>query len=119
MVESLRRHRARQNEEKLKAEAWRNDWNLVFTWDLGEPIEATRLTAAFRALSDAAAVRRSRFHDLRHGAATYLLASGVPMKVVQETLGHSQMSITADIYSHVLPELQRDAADRIGNVLFG
>jgi len=60
-----------------------------------------------------------RLHDLRHGAATYMLAQGVPMKVVQEVLGHSQMSITADTYSHVLPKLQREAADRLGDVLFG
>ena len=63
--------------------------------------------------------RRIRLHDLRHGAATYMLAQGVSMKVVQEVLGHSQMSITADTYSHVLPELQREAAERLGDVLFG
>lgn len=50
-----------------------------------------------------------RFHDLRHGAATFLLAQGVPMKVVQDVLGHSQMSMTADLYSHVVPELRQDA----------
>ena len=76
---------------------------------------------AFHELLNQAGIkgRRVRLHDLRHGAATYMLAQRVPMKVVQEVLGHSQMSITAETYSYVLPELQREDADRLGDVLFG
>ena len=119
VVETLRRHRVRQAEEKLRASAWLNEWDLLFTGEMREPIDPRRLHDQFRALLKRAGVRQVRFHDLRHGAATYLLAGGVPMKVVQEILGHAQMSMTSDLYSHVLPELQRDAADRIGDVLFG
>ena len=59
-----------------------------------------------------------RFHDLRDGAATDLLA-GRAHEVVQDVLGHSQISMTADLCSHVVPELRRDAADRMSAVLFG
>ena len=58
-----------------------------------------------------------RFHDLRHTAASLLLSAGVHPKVVQERLGHSTISITLDTYSHVLGTLQRDAADRLDEVL--
>jgi integrase len=60
---------------------------------------------------------RIRFHDLRHSAATLLLGMGVPAKVVQELLGHSTISITMDVYSHVLPSMQRDAMEKMGNFL--
>ena len=60
-----------------------------------------------------------RFHDLRHDCTTLLLAQEVPMRVVMETLRHSQMSLTADTYSHVLPAMQREAADRMDEILSG
>jgi integrase len=55
-------------------------------------------------------VRRIRFHDLRHTCASLLLAQGVPQRVVMDVLGHSQLSITMDLYSHVMPSALRDAA---------
>ena len=58
-----------------------------------------------------------RFHDLRHTAATLLLAQGVSPRVIMETLGHSQISLTLDTYSHILPALQQDAADRMDAAL--
>jgi integrase len=54
-----------------------------------------------------------RFHDLRHSAATLLLSKGAHPKVVQEILGHSEIGMTMDIYSHVLPTMQREAMDRL------
>jgi len=57
-----------------------------------------------------------RFHDLRHSAATILLSIGVPAKVVQEILGHSQISMTMDIYSHVLPVMQQQAMDKMNDI---
>ena len=65
-----------------------------------------------------AGLPRMRFHDLRHGAATYLLSAGVPMRAVMDILGHSRMSTTADIYAHVLPEMRRDASEKVAAVLF-
>jgi integrase len=58
-----------------------------------------------------------RFHDLRHTAATLLLAEGVHPKIVQERLGHSQISVTLDTYSHVLPTMQREAAGKLNRLL--
>src|SRR5579863_2185430 len=58
-----------------------------------------------------------RFHDLRHSAATLLLSLGVHPKVVQELLGHTQISMTMDIYSHVLPGMQEDAVNRLHDAL--
>jgi integrase len=60
-----------------------------------------------------------RFHDLRHATATYMLGEGVELKVVQQVLGHAQIGVTANTYAHVVPALQRDAARRLGNVLWG
>ena len=57
-----------------------------------------------------------RFHDLRHSAATLLLAIGVHIKVVQELLGHSNITTTLNIYSHVLPSLHQDAMDKLSNL---
>ena len=66
-----------------------------------------------------AGLPRVRFHDLRHTHASLLLAQGVHPKVVQERLGHSQVSVTLDIYSHVAPSLQAAAAERIDEALCG
>ena len=64
-------------------------------------------------------VREVRLHDGRHTAATLLLSEGVHPRVVMEVLGHAQMRTTTDTYSHVMPALGRDAADRMGNALWG
>jgi len=58
-----------------------------------------------------------RFHDLRHSSASLMLAQGVPMRVVMETLGHSTIVLTMNTYAHVLPALQREAAERMDAVL--
>ncbi len=67
----------------------------------------------------ATGVRRIRFHDLRHTCASLLLAQGVPARVVMDVLGHSQMAITMDLYSHVTPTLQDAAVERLGRLLEG
>ena len=71
-----------------------------------------------KVLCDKAGVRDARVHDARHTAATLLLAQGVDQRVVMEILGHSQISMTSK-YAHVLPEVMADAADRIGQALWG
>ena len=72
----------------------------------------------FKSFLKDASLPPMRFHDLRHSAATFLLSMGVHPKVVQEILGHSNISMTMDTYSHVLPSMQIDAMDKI-NDLFG
>jgi integrase len=94
-------------------------WGLVFATETGGPLLSTKVTRTFQKALQDAKLPRFRFHDLRHGAATYLLSAGVELIVVQRILGHSTIHTTANVYAHVLPELQRDAAERIGAVLFG
>ena len=121
LVDTLRRHKVQQNEERLRAgPLWVGDgWNLVFCNEIGEPLDGTAVTRAFqRKLADLG-LPRQRFHDLRHAAATFLIAQGVPLRVVMEILGHSTITTTADTYGHVMPELQRDATDRVAAILFG
>jgi integrase len=124
VADALRRHRIRQIEERLLArDRWRgpepNDPRChVFTTPIGTPVDARNLVRLFKALLARAGLRDVRFHDLRHAAATLLMAQGVPARVVMEILGHSQIALTLNTYSHVLPELQRDAAARMEAALF-
>jgi integrase len=72
---------------------------------------------AFQRTLERAGLRRMRFHDMRHACASLLIAQGVHPRVVMETLGHSQIGITMNLYSHVLPEAQRQAAAQMDAVL--
>lgn len=108
-------------EEQLRAgPAWEGGrWSLVFATELGGPINGSSLTHTFYDVAARAGLPRIRFHDLRHGAATYLLHAGVDLRVVMELLGHADIGTTANIYAHVLPSLNRDASDRMSALLFG
>ena len=82
----------------------------MFTDESGNPIDATKfLRNSFAPLLRRADLSPMRFHDLRHTAATLLLGRGIHPKIVSEMLGHSQIAITLDLYSHVTPTMQRDA----------
>jgi integrase len=117
MVEVLRRHRAEQTGQRLKAgPAWQ-ETDLVFADALGSPASEKRLRAAFEAAIKAADVPRIRIHDLRHTMATLMLSQGEHPKVVSERLGHATVGITLDTYSHVLPGLQAAAAERLATTL--
>jgi len=117
--EALRIHRRRQIEERLAAGSlWQgNRWNLVFTTAIGTPLDPRNVRRVFRRLCQQAGVRPIRFHDLRHTCATLLLAQEVPPRVVQELLGHSQITLTLDTYTSVLPRHLGDAARRIDALL--
>jgi integrase len=116
-VKVLRAHRARQAAEVLAlGPAW-NECGLVFTSSVGTLIEPRNLSRLFDQLIAAAGVRRIRFHGLRHTCASLLLAQGVPPRVVMDVLGHSQIAITMDLYSHVMPTALREAADAIDRAL--
>jgi integrase len=113
----LRRHREAQ---ELERSAWGPAWNdagLVFTRENGLPLRPEYATRHFQALVEEAGLPAIRLHDLRHTNASLALLAGVEMKVVSERLGHSQISVTADLYTHVNRGLGRDAADRIAAVL--
>jgi integrase len=118
LVAALRAHRAAQLEERMIAgPAWQ-DGDFVWCQPNGRPIGAHADWDERKALLKAAGIRDARVHDARHTAATLLLAQGVDQRVVMEILGHSQISMTAK-YAHVLPEVMTDAADRIGQALWG
>jgi integrase len=116
-VKALRAHRVRQLEARLAAGSRWQHQGFVFTSGIGTPLEPRRITREFRTLLTAAWLPPIRLHDLRHSCATLLLAQGVSARVVMETLAHSQVSLTLNTYSHVLPSLQRDAATKIDAIL--
>ncbi|MEX5717823.1 site-specific integrase [Geodermatophilus maliterrae] len=116
-VETLRAHRKRQAAEQLAAGSLWQASGLVFTSEIGTPLEPRNALRRFEALAERAGLRGVRLHTLRHSAASFLLAAGTHMKVVQEHLGHSSYAITADIYSHVAPVQQREAADKLGQAI--
>lgn len=97
--------------------AWQ-DSGLVFTTRTGGPIHPRNDYRAFRALLERSGVRQIRLHDLRHTAASLMLAQGVHSRVAMEVLGHSQISVTMNTYSHVAPEVTREAADKIEEALW-
>jgi integrase len=118
---ALRRHRVRLAEERLAlGPAWDSSLDLVFPNTIGRLewpwILATR---SFKPLLKRAGLPDIRFHDLRHTAATMLLSRGVPVKVVSEMLGHANISITLQVYGHVLPHMQQAAADVMDTVFRG
>ncbi|HEV2009454.1 MAG TPA: tyrosine-type recombinase/integrase [Candidatus Limnocylindria bacterium] len=90
----------------------------MFANELGGPLNASNLLRrSFRPLLERAGLPRIRFHDLRHTAATLLLGLGRHPKVVSEMLGHSQISVTLDLYSHVTPTMQREAVQALDTLL--
>ncbi|MBA0053766.1 site-specific integrase [Streptomyces sp. AJS327] len=110
-VSVLKQHRKRQRAER---EEWASGWvdtGLVFTQEDGSWLHPGKITDRFERLVASFGLPPIRLHDLRHGAATLMLAAGVDVKVVSETLGHSDTRITRDIYQSVFPEVAKDAAE--------
>jgi len=89
----------------------------VFCTITGTHLRPGLVVDEFKKLLEKADLPDIRFHDLRHSAATLLLSLGVHPKVVQELLGHTQISMTMDIYSHVLPSMQQDTVSRLNSLL--
>ena len=116
-VRSLREHRDRQLQEKAEAGKRWVETGLVFTNAQGNPIDASLLSKQFHQHLERAGLAQRRFHDLRHSCATLLLVQGVAPRVVMEVLGHSQIAMTMNTYSHVIPELQWQAARRMDALL--
>jgi integrase len=112
------RKQARQLEwERLLAgERW-EDHDLVFPNTLGKPSERGNFYRAFKEMLKAANLPDIRVHDLRHTAATLMMQEGTHPKIVQSRLGHSQISLTMDTYSHVMPDMQNEIADKLDQLL--
>jgi len=116
-VERLRQHRLKQLEERLGVGPAYEDNGLVFANRLGAPVHPTNLRKVWLQILDRTGLGRLRFHDLRHAHASLLLQQGIHPKIVSERLGHSTVGITLDIYSHVVPSLQVEAANRLDELL--
>ena len=117
-TEVLRAHLSRQLEEIDRTGSLYEDQGLVFATEVGTPLNPTNLRRrSFARLLERAKLPRIRFHDLRHTCATLLLSRNVNPKIVSEMLGHASISITLDIYSHVLPDMQDGAARALEDAL--
>jgi integrase len=117
-VDALIAHRDRQEKERITAGSLWRDSPCVFTTQLGTPIEPRNDYRQFKNLLGRAGLPSVRLHDLRHTAASLLLAQRVPARVVMEILGHSQIALTMNTYSHVAPEVSREAAERMAQMLW-
>jgi integrase len=118
-VAALREHRVRQLEERLVVGPRWQDSGLVFTWPDGRPLHPERFSRWFEQHARAAGLPKIRLHDVRHSYATAALAAGIPAKVVSERLGHANIAITMDTYSHVLPGLDAQAAGTVARLILG
>jgi len=112
VVGALKAHRLQQDEVRSKAGDKWVEKELIFCGLLGDYFNPNYLLRVFKQVLIDAGLPHMRFHDLRHSAATILLSMNIHPKVVQELLGHSTIGMTLDIYSHVLPSMQKDITDR-------
>lgn len=125
-IQRLKAHRAQQRELRMANRTTYTDCGLVFAREqehlqrpmtaLGQPCPALA-ARHFQQVTEAAGVRVIKFHGLRHTCATLSLQAGVPVHAVKDRLGHADASMTLNVYGHVLPDMQQDAADRLGALL--
>jgi len=119
-ITALAQQRAQQLTERLAAgPEWQDGDGLIFTTATGSPREGTHVTKVFQRTCIAMGLPRIRFHDLRHTTATVLAAAGIPVRDVQDQLGHSTVLTTLGTYIHVVPEARRAVADALDAVLRG
>lgn len=144
VMNDLKEHRKQQSEEKLKAKEYINydkdknkfkpekweeklkdpkvyvDYGLVFATETGRPLDLANINYQyFKPLLKNAGLPNIRLYDLRHTCATLLLLAGENPKVVSERLGHANITLTLDTYSHVLPTMQEEATQKLKQMLFG
>jgi integrase len=106
-----------QLEERIAAGSGWQDNDYVFATEEGRGLDARNVWRVHQRMLATAGLPRVRIHDLRHTCATLMLEQGADLRVLMEVLGHSQISLTANTYAHVLPTLTRQAADRMGAAL--
>jgi integrase len=119
VVAALRSHRARQAAERLAAGPSWHESALVFTTPIGTPIDPSNFRRQFDKICGRAGLIGWHPHELRHSAASIMLAAGVPLEVVSRVLGHASIRITADVYGHIMDPQRKQAADAMSSVLWG
>jgi integrase len=116
-AEALREHRKYQGQLRRAAGSEWQDTDFVFTASAGQPLDQRNVSRKFHRVLRQARLPRMRFHDLRHCCASLLLAQHVDPRVIMEILGHSRISVTMDMYAHVMPALIKEAADAMDRSL--
>ena len=116
VLERVLAHRNRQDEERtLAGSKWR-ETGMVFTTHIGTLLDPRNMLREYYRLRDQAQLPKIRFHDLRHSAATILGLAGIPDAAIQKLLGHASVRTTQDIYKHLTPSGERQAADKMGEI---
>ncbi len=119
LLDTLREHRARQNERRLAlGEIWR-DHGLVFASEVGTPIHGRNLLREYAALVRKAGVPDISIHSIRHTVATLAIGAGQDIRTLSDLLGHSKTSVTTDIYAHVLPHRRRELTQALSQIILG
>ncbi len=119
LVKEIKQHRIRQHKERLKLGVNWQDFDLIFPSQVGTPLTMGRITRVFQRIKkDVGIIKPLRLYDLRHSTATLLLQANVNPKVVSERLGHSTITLTLDVYSHVLPTMQEQATEHLEDMIF-
>ena len=116
-IKALRAHSEIQLRDKIQAGTRWKETGFVFTSMIGTPIDDRKILKEFNALVTAAKLPKRRFHDLRHACISLLAAQGVPLKVIAEIVGHSDVRLTQNVYQHVYRDAKRDAADKMDALL--
>lgn len=121
VVKVLKKLKKRQAKLRLKYKNYYQEKNLVFCEErksrAGEPCNPYTVTRRWNRIADKAGYPDVRLHDLRHTHATLLLSAGVNVKIIQERMGHAKVTTTLDTYSHVVPTLQREAAEKLDSMI--
>ena len=118
IVDLLRVHRTRQSEEKRASGIWQNSANLVFTSTIGTPLDPEAFGRTVPRICKKAELGHWSIHELRHSCASLLLAMGVPLEVVSDTLGHASIRVTMDVYGHLLAPSRMHAAEAMRRALW-
>lgn len=119
LIQLLKAHRKKQLEMKMFLGPEYKDNDLVCCKPNGEPYNPATFSHMFKDFIRKNNLPDIRFHDLRHTFATPLIGNNVPIKVTSSLLGHSSISTTLDLYSHVMTEMKKEAANKIQEILFG
>jgi integrase len=119
VVKVLKAHKADQAKERLASGDLWHESGLIFTTRIGTPLDPRNIHRDFQKICMKAGIGKWHPHELRHSAASLMLAAGVPLQVVSDVLGHSSIRMTADVYGHILQPQREDAASALSGVLFG
>ena len=114
VMTTLKRQKRRQMEQQLKAgPLWDNPYHVVFSTEIGEPLDQWKAERGFSAVLDAAGLVGVRFHDLRHTYAVNAIRAGDDIKTIQGNLGHASAAFTLDRYGHFTERMKQDSATRM------